>query len=414
MKASESVQNYKSSVRMYSNYIVRDIKKVCKEVGPRPSASECEKKAQEHYADELKTCTDEVELEEFKVAPHAFMSWIVVDGILMILAVIFSFLNLAIVSVGLSVFAFMCLTFEFLLYKQFLDKFPIFPKKAGYNVIGRKKPTGEIKQRIVFCGHADSAWEWTYTHLGGKVLLIAMMAISVVGMLFVLLASIFSVIAGDSYGSIVSIIQYVQLGFVPFFVAICFFTNFKRPVMGANDNLTGATCSVAVLKFLKDNNIDFENTEIIGITSSSEEAGLRGAKALAKKHAKEFTDIPTAFIGLDTLKDYEFMTIYQRDMNGLVKNDTRVCNLLKKAGEIADVELPFGSVCLGASDAAAVSQAGIPAATLASMNPDAPKYYHTRLDTEEILNQKTIEKCLDICLQAVFIFDEQGLVQEYK
>ena len=66
MKAEESVKNYAASVRMYTNYTVREIKKICKTIGPRPAGYEAEKQAQEHIAEELKTCADEVKIEPFK------------------------------------------------------------------------------------------------------------------------------------------------------------------------------------------------------------------------------------------------------------------------------------------------------------------------------------------------------------
>ncbi len=414
MKANESVKNYQSSLRMYTNYVVREIKKVCKEIGPRTSASEEEKRAQEHFAQELKTCADKVELEPVTVAPRAFMSWILIDGIFMIIAVICSLLSLPIVSLALTAIALICLVFEFLFYKEFLDKLPIYKKKTGYNVYGVKKPTGEVKQRIVFCGHSDSVWEWTFTYLGGKILLFAAAGGAVGGMFYVLAISIWSLINGGEVNQVLEILQYVQLVFIPFFIFVCFFVNYKKPVQGANDNLTGAVSSIAVLKFLKDNDIDFEHTEVIGMASTSEEAGLRGARAFAVAHKEELLAVPTAFIGLDTFTDYDCTAIYERDMTGTVKNDPRVCQLLKKAGLLAGYDLPFESVYVGASDAAAVSKVGIPAATLASMDPGPPRYYHTRLDTPEILQPKTIEKCLSICLNAVFLFDEKGLVEDYN
>ena len=107
------------------------------------------------------------------------------------------------------------------------------------------------------------------------------------------------------------------------------------------------------------------------------------------------------------------MAIYARDMTGTVKNDPRVCALLKKGAERAGLDLPYESVYLGSSDAAAVTKLGVPAATLAAMNPGPPRYYHTRLDTVEELVPKTVEKCLDICLQSLFIFDEYGLKENY-
>jgi len=100
-------------------------------------------------------------------------------------------------------------------------------------------------------------------------------------------------------------------------------------------------------------------------------------------------------------------------MTGTVKMDGRVCKLLKRAGLDAGLDLPYSSVFIGASDAAAVQQAGIPAVTLAAMNPGPPRYYHTRTDTADNMNPKTVEKCLEIALNALFIYDEKGLVDEY-
>ena len=44
------------------------------------------------------------------------------------------------------------------LYKKAVDK--VFKEETGHNVSGFKKPTGEVKRRIIFNGHPDGAWEW--------------------------------------------------------------------------------------------------------------------------------------------------------------------------------------------------------------------------------------------------------------
>jgi Zn-dependent M28 family amino/carboxypeptidase len=171
--------------------------------------------------------------------------------------------------------------------------------------------------------------------------------------------------------------------------------------------------SVAIMKYLEDNNIRFENTEVVALAAGSEESGLRGSKAYTKRHLDDLKAVPTAFIGLETFRDYESMAIYARDMTGTVKMDPRVCSLVKKGGELAGVDLPYSSVYVGASDGAAVQKLGIPAVTLASMDPGPPRYYHTRGDTADNMNMKTIEKCLDIALQTLFVYEEQGLKENY-
>lgn len=419
MKASESVKNYAASVRMYTNYTVREIKKMCKEIGPRPAGSEKEKMAQEYITGQMKTCADEVTMEPFELSPKAFMSFIKICGTFLLLAVAFSIVSgiaaipaLQYVSVALTAVAFVCLVMEFLMYKPFYDK--LFPKATSHNVVGVKKATGELKQRIIFSGHVDSSFEWTYTHLGGCVLLYICGIYAVVSLIATCVINVLDVVNVFEDGSTIdTVFFWAQLGFAPGGIVAWCFVNFKRCVEGANDNLTGTFGSIAVLKYLKDNDISFENTEVIAIAAGSEESGLRGSKAYMKAHKDELKDVPTVFIGLETFRDYEDIAIYQRDMTGTVKMDAGACSLLKKAGLEAGLDLPYSSVYMGASDAAAVQQAGTPAVTLAAMNPGPPRYYHTRGDSGDNMNAKTVEKCLEIVLNALFIYDEEGYKKDY-
>jgi hypothetical protein len=43
------------------------------------------------------------------------------------------------------------------------------------------------------------------------------------------------------------------------------------------------------------------------------------------------------------------------------------------------------------------------------MDPSPARYYHTRLDTEDNLDPKTVEACINIALETTFLFDEKGL-----
>lgn len=410
MKANDSVKNYAASVRMYTNYTVREIKKICKTIGPRIAGSDKEYEAQKHIAEEMKTCCDSVEIEEFKLSPEAFMSWVRIDGILVLLAILFTFLNLAVVSFVLTAVALVCLFCEFLMYWEFYDK--LFPKATSHNVIGVRKASGEAKQRIIFSGHVDSSHEWTYTHLGGKILLYAVGGYGVISMLYVFVSSIF-IGFGIVDGNVADVLKYIQLACIPGAIAVLFFVNFRRTVEGANDNLTGAIGSVAIMKYLQDNDIRFENTEVVAMSAGAEESGLRGSSNYTKRHLDELNKIPTIFVGLETFRDYDSMAICARDMTGTIKMDSRVCSLVKKGGEMAGVDLPYISVFIGASDAAAVQRLGIPAVTLSAMNPGPPRYYHTRGDTSDNMDMKTVEKCLDIALQTLFLYDEEGLKDSY-
>lgn len=411
MKAQDSVKNYPSALREMTNFSVRGIKKICKDVGPRPAGSEQEHEAQKLMAAELDGACDKVEIEPFDVHPGAFLGWILTDGIMMIAAIVLFFFGMSAIALALCALSLIFAIVEFLLYKKLLD--PFFPKKTSHNVVAVRKPKGEVKRRIIFSGHADSANEWRFTYYGGSKLLVPIIGLSFVGILLGLVLGIWAVAAGHAFSAAdsgaLNVMRYVFLAWIPILFTALFFENKKRPVMGANDDLTGCFISMAVVKYMQQHDIRFENTEVWVLLTGSEEAGLRGAKAFCKAHKNELSDVETVFVGLDTIRDYDFAAVYSRDLTGTVKNDACACALVKEAAKQTGLDLPYKSVFFGATDAAAVTQAGMKAVSVAAMDPAPAKYYHTRLDTADNLDIKTVEAVLGVALETAFLFDEKGL-----
>lgn len=411
MKAQDSVKNYPSALREMTNFSVRGIKKICKDVGPRPAGSEQEHEAQKLMAAELDGACDKVEIEPFDVHPGAFLGWILTDGIMMIAAIVLFFFGMSAIALALCALSLIFAIVEFLLYKKLLD--PFFPKKTSHNVVTVRKPKGEVRRRIIFSGHADSANEWRFTYYGGSKLLVPIIGLSFVGILLGLVLGIWAVAAGHAFSAAdsgaLNVMRYVFLAWIPILFTTLFFENKKRPVMGANDDLTGCFISMAVVKYMQQHDIRFENTEVWVVLTGSEEAGLRGAKAFCKAHKNELSNVETVFVGLDTIRDYDFAAVYSRDLTGTVKNDAGACALVKEAAKQTGLDLPYKSVFFGATDAAAVTQAGMKAVSVAAMDPAPAKYYHTRLDTADNLDIKTVEAVLGVALETAFLFDEKGL-----
>lgn len=411
MKAQDSVKNYPSALREMTNFSVRGIKKICKDVGPRPAGSEQEHEAQNLMAAELDGACDKVEIEPFDVHPGAFLGWILTDGIMMIAAIVLFFFGMSAIALALCALSLIFAIVEFLLYKKLLD--PFFPKKTSHNVVAVRKPKGEVRRRIIFSGHADSANEWRFTYYGGSKLLVPIIGLSFVGILLGLVLGIWAVAAGHAFSAAdsgaLNVMRYVFLAWIPILFTALFFENKKRPVMGANDDLTGCFISMAVVKYMQQHDIRFENTEVWVVLTGSEEAGLRGAKEFCKAHKNELSDVETVFVGLDTIRDYDFAAVYSRDLTGTVKNDAGACALVKEAAKQTGLDLPYKSVFFGATDAAAVTQAGMKAVSVAAMDPAPAKYYHTRLDTADNLDIKTVEAVLGVALETAFLFDEKGL-----
>jgi len=417
MKANESIPNFDIKVREYTNYAIKSIKNVCKSFGPRPVGSEAEKNAQEYMKADLEKFCDEVKREEYKCSDKAFMAWVPIGAALLILSTIMFTLGISIAGLVLSALTLFFVLAEFIFYKPVLD--PVFPKVTSGNVYGVRKASGETKKRIIISGHTDSAFEWTYTYKGGRPVVATIIVTAVVAILLGLGGNIYGLVHGGAVGGIVwgengnialriiAVLMYIT---VPVLVMAFRFCNYKMPVVGANDDLSGCFISCAVAKFLSDNDIRFENTEVAVLCAGGEEAGLRGSKAFAKANKAMLNDgVETVFISFDTIRELEFAKIYEKDMTGMVKNDRRVAELLQSAAKTVGIDVPIGTIELGSTDAAAMSQAGVPASAFTAMDPTPARYYHTRLDTADNLSAQAIDTGVKVALETVFLYDEKGI-----
>ncbi len=410
MKFTDIVKNAVTTTKDCTEFAVNGITNICNLYGPRPCGADSETKAQETMLEELKAFSDEVTRETFKANPEAFMSFVPIAGSCCIGASALNILasknkakaalgSLALLGTGVA-----SLAGEFLFYKKMLD--PFFKEVESGNVIAVRKATGETKRRIIISGHTDSAPEWTYTYKFGSHGSIIVLVPAIAGLVYTGVTSAMTLMDKKAAKKM----ALGQLAFLPAYASLYKFTNSKRYVDGANDDLSGCYLAAAVLKYLSDNNISFENTEVIAMLAGGEECGLRGSKAFFEAHPEYKNDgIETIFISADTIRDEDFMMIYEKDMTGMVKNDKRVCELLRKCAEKQGLTIPVGAIPLGSTDAAAASQAGIAAASIVAMDPSPADYYHTRRDTAEILNPSCIDKILNVMLETVFTFDENGL-----
>lgn len=406
-------------------YMVDGICYICENFKERGPGTHSERKAQKFLKSELEQWADETELENFDLHPSAFMGWIIPAGIIGIISVIFYWITykgavnnsaLAVISVIITLLALSCLVVEFLMYREYIDF--LFPKKTSRNVMARRKPTGEVKRRIIFCGHTDAANEWTYSLHGGLKSLAPVMGGSVGGLIFICIFNIiwmiYSFTGGDYTSKFWLIMGIIQLVFIPFFIAILFFINWRVIVDGANDNLTADYIAMSVLKEMSDNNKRYENTEVCCLLTGSEEAGLRGAIAYAKRHQEELKSIETVVIAMDTMREIEQLQIYTQGCTGTQKNSNAVGELIYEAGVNCGIEMKETDIYPGAVDAEGFSRYGIEAVGFCGVNHDPKTYYHTRLDTPDNMNEECINLSLDICLEAAELYDRMGGIENFR
>lgn len=387
-----------------AKYMIDEITHICAKFEKRAPGSLGEKQACEYAAEQMKEYgCDRVYVEEFKENPGSFYGWIyfTITCCFLAFAAYFFVPALSIVFIALGLL--LCVL-QFGLYKKVVDK--CFKEKIGHNAAGFKKPTGEVKRRIIFNGHPDAAWEWPFkykfTYLGFDIHMLTCF----IGAFYIVGISV-ARLAGALNDDLATKLGLAGLVFVPFWFGLYFMWNSKRVVDGANDNLTGCYIGMAILKMLKDEDIEFENTEIGVVLSGSEEAGLRGAKAWCEAHKDEFNDVPTFIYSYDTITQSEHLSINYRDLNGTVKVDKDVSDLFYEACQELNISCGKGMVppLGGATDSAAFAQAGMRSTGITALNHALPDFYHTRLDTPDALNKNCLADCFAASVKVLEMFD---------
>lgn len=400
-------------------YMMEGIRGACRAFRRRRAGSDSERACQRHFANELRAWSDRVEEEPFHFHPHAFMGWILLASLMGIASVVLFWVHFSVRSATLSLISFALIflsaamaLFEFVLYRPFIDF--LFPRAVSLNILAYRDPIGEIRRRIVFCGHADAAYELRYSLSRWKGTARTVLAGSAAGMLLILLSSAARFIhtllgSGAVAAGLWRFAGILQAALIPFLIAALFFINWRCVVDGANDNLSGCYVAMSVLREMAERDFRFAHTQVCCLITGAEESGLRGALACAKKHLAEFNRCETIFIALDTLREPDQLQLYLRGQNGLCKNSRAVGALLARAGRECGVALPEAKPYPGATDAEAFSRYGLASCGLCGVSHTPPPYYHTRYDTSDNISAECLRLSLDICVRAAALYDSDGL-----
>ena len=417
-------------------YSVDKITEIIKTIGPRESGSPEAYAAQELLRKDLEKYADETHYEEYKMSPKAFLHFTKPVSATIIAATALSgalkyakpekFGKLAkkaavphALVAASSIGGLFVTGMEFLLYKQFTD--PLYKKVSGRNLIATKKATEETKKRLIIEGHIDCAYEWRHVYYGKDKLMGPLMGLTIGTSAVTAVTSALSTVltlakANGRFANFLTEKGYLFHFFTLLnMITLFLFIDFKTLSPGANDNLTGSLAAVTALKMLDEAGIKFKNTEVVAMITDGEEAGLRGAKQFAKDHYKEYieSDIETSILCVDTLADIDYLNVYNRDMTGTVQHDQKFCQLVMDAAKEAGYNnLKFANIFFGSSDAAAFTQAGYSATTLAAMDPAPADYYHNRRDSFDRLVPETIKTGYEIVLSTILKFADEHSDEE--
>ncbi|MFC1847708.1 M28 family metallopeptidase [Chloroflexota bacterium] len=385
---------------MYTDYMYSLVKRAIDEIGPRPSCSEQERKLGHIMVEEWKPFCNRVEVETFTCSPVAFLSSIPLSALFYFAAVI-SYWFLPPVSLVMIVIGISMILFE-LRYYEFIDF--LFPRKQGENVVGVIQPAHEPSQRVIVSAHLDSAYEFNlFYYLKSASLLI--FVIAALGCLILLGGSLGKTVAyatGNSDAPVFTVIGIITVAISPVMGLLLFFHSY-RPVPGAMDDMTGIAVTTGLGKYLneakKNGQWVPERTEVVLLATSSEEAGLRGAKRYAKRHREEMKTVPTYGLFLDCIYDEKSLTVIDREYFTGAKHDRGLVEMAQDVARSHNQHVSVKPIPVGASDASAFSTKGIPSICILCQDPlNLVPNYHTRNDTYENVRPESLSAALHLVI----------------
>ncbi len=415
--------------KSFNEYMHKFIEDICNEIGPRESGTEQELQCGNRIEDELKKHCDETHQEEYVSSPHAFLGGIRYSVVLVFIAVTFYwiillkdlklihleetynliFLTLSTILIIVSVSYFILETMK---YHEIFDF--LFPNKKSKNIIGTINPTDEIKNTVIFSAHHDSAFEFnTFYYLKKFGYVIIFGGYLALGLIFlgIILRLIFLLLLIE-FLMLFTILGILYLIFTPILLFYLFFHSYK-PVPGAFDNLSAVSVVLGIAKYLSENKSNNEifpkHTKVHLISFAGEEAGLRGSKRYIKAHYDELITTHTKVVNMDGISHKDQLIIHNKEPGIGVKHDPEIYELLLKIANDLNIKAKLSSLPFGATDGAAFSKKGIPAADFGSMNlKEVVSFYHTRLDTPDVVEKEGLGQALQICLEYLKRIDKSN------
>jgi aminopeptidase YwaD len=395
----------------YQEYMYGLIETVLSDIGPRESCGENERRLGQHLAALWSALGHEVRTERFTCHPKAFLGFIPFSALLYLAATVCYWVA-PILCFLLAGAAAALIVFELLRYRELVDR--LFPAAEGENVIAIVRPRSDVRRRVVVSAHQDSAYEfnlWFFL----KNAALPIMVLGFAAVLVPLLGGLAKSLAGSAADShAFTVVGYVCVALYPF-VGLNFFFHTYSVVPGAMDDLAGISVLAGVAKALADGCRDgepmLEHTEVRLLATSSEEAGLRGAKRYVRAHQHELTQIPSYGVFVDGVYDERCLTVITRELFTGARHDARLIELARTVAARRGWPIGEHMIPLGASDAAAFSLAGVPSVCLLCQDTArlAPNY-HTRLDTIEHVRPESLRVMLQMVLDMIAHIDAHDLV----
>ncbi len=402
MKASESSERYVGKVRECCNYAVRSAKTFAdsSDNAHRQPGGDGETVLRETLQQDLTAFCDEIDESTFQVKQKAYVVGNMWTFVFMILTAALGILTnfftaqLQAILVGATLFSVLALLASFGVFGKTSKSVP------GKNIYARRRPNGEVRHRVILQANLDAPYKRNISRKSE----VTLKVLKVLGALLFLAFDVVYLLDATKLVALglptwFSYIAYplVLFIFVPIVLARSVSPSSSFP--GVTDNLIGCYTAAGAARYLSEEKLRLENTEVSVLLTSAKSADMEGAKAFLKEYDNALKGTDTTVICLDSL--------YSTDSLNLMAKGRKFNKYLAQAVENADVTLTDHTPKYHDSEATLFRKKGkLDTFLLSSLPDEEPDFYRSEDDDASRLDVRTVEAAIKIALETAYLKDD--------
>lgn len=402
MKASETFERYDGKVRECCNYAVRSSKSFMEnaDTNKRQADGKAELVLRDQLTKDLKEFCDEVDEVSFYAKQKAYITSNLLTFIFLVATAVFAILF----SLVNPYFILAALVTALLSLLAALGVFGGTSKSVeDLNVFARRKASGEPAARIIFEANLDAPFKRNISR--GTAALLKFLTLLGVALYIAFCVVMLLVDNGTLNFGFQDELEYLAYG-LPIFVIFPLIlsrtvsTGFSFP--GVADNLLGAYAACGAMRYMSEQDLRLESTELCVLLTSSKEAKNAGAKAFVRDFKADLDALDTTILCFDS--------IYDPDSLNVVSKGRKVSKLVDEAAANAGVLLTDHNPKYHKGDLKVYDKAGLAAAQISSLPDEVPPFYRNENDDVDLLNPNAVhavEGAIKVALEAAYALDAQ-------
>jgi hypothetical protein len=399
--AGERMQGMKNVFDDHAQAALRLTAEIIDAHGPRVSGTEGGYGASAELEARLGKYCHSMKRESFWIHPDSLFAIGKILALVYLIGIIAVFIESKVsMGIGLVCMAIGALYFiaQFLLYLDAFDRF--FKKVVGNNIVGVIEPQAAVKRQVVIVGHHDSSYVYPFYE---KAPLLFPLRLFVPILLYLLcLAALFigfCIPAGGMPPWPLWLKYALSLGLV--FVAPMYGFISKRKSPGAGDNLIGCAIGIRLAEIFHGAENSLQNTRIVVLLTDGEEVGQKGAKFFIKNNRELLASAKTLVINIDSIYEYENISIVKRDRNGFTGLSKSLVNGIQATAmelghTFAAISIPFGG---GGTDGGQFARQNIETASIIGMPVNILRkeiVYHTMKDRPDKISKRAVSAVIEV------------------